>query len=149
MKLTMQQITHGEDEIIVKYLEKTPEIERIVSLIRAEDRRLVGWQEKRQIVLEPRNILYFESVDNRTYAYTQEQVYRVDYTLAELELIFTNTGFFRCSKAMILQMHHINSLRSMSGNRIDAEMENGEHVIISRAYASAFRKKLKGEDADE
>lgn len=149
MKLTMQQITHGEDEIIVKYLEKTPEIERIVSLLRAEDRRLVGWQEKRQIVLEPRNILYFESVDNRTYAYTQEQVYRVDYTLAELELIFTNTGFFRCSKSMILQMNCIKSLRSLSGNRIDAEMENGEHVIISRAYAVAFRRKLKGEDADE
>ncbi len=149
MKLTMQQITHGEDEIIVKYLKKTPEIERIVSLIRAEDRRLVGWQEKRQIVLEPRNILYFESVDNRTYAYTQEQVYRVDYTLAELELIFTNTGFFRCSKSMILQMNCIKSLRSLSGNRIDAEMENGEHVIISRAYAVAFRRKLKGEDADE
>ena len=149
MKLTMQQITQGEDEIIVKYLEKTPEIERIVSLIRAEDRRLVGWQEKRQIVLEPRNILYFESVDNRTYAYTQEQVYRVDYTLAELELIFTNIGFFRCSKSMILQMNCIKSLRSLSGNRIDAEMENGEHVIISRAYAVAFRRKLKGEDADE
>ena len=28
MKLTMQQITHGEEEVIVKYLEKTPD-ERI------------------------------------------------------------------------------------------------------------------------
>lgn len=149
MKLTMEQITHGEDEVIIKYHEETPEIERIVSLIRAGDKRLVGWQEKVQTVLEPGRILYFESVDNRSYAYTQEQVYRVDYTLAELELVFTNTGFFRCSKSMILQMHHIKSLRSLSGNRIDAEMENGEHVIISRAYASAFRKKLKGEDADE
>lgn len=69
--------------------------------------------------------------------------------MAELELIFTQSSFFRCSKSMILQMNHINSLRSLSGNRIDAEMENGEHVIISRAYAVAFRKKLKGEDADE
>lgn len=59
MKLTMQQITHGEEEVIVKYLEKTPEIERLVSLIRAEDRRLIGWQEKVQTVLEPGRILYF------------------------------------------------------------------------------------------
>lgn len=149
MKLTMQQITGGEDEVIVKYSEWTPEIERVVRLLKAEDKRLFGWQEKVRTILEPKNVLYFESVDNRTYAYTQSEVYRVDYTLAELELIFAHTGFFRCSKSMILQMSHINSLRSLSGNRIDAEMENGEHVIISRAYAVAFRKKLKGEDADE
>ena len=149
MKLTMQQIAGGEEEIIIKYLEKTPEIERIVRLIKAEEKRLLGWQEKVQIVINPKDILYFESVDNKTYAYTRSEVYRVDYTLAELELIFTQSSFFRCSKSMILQMNHINSLRSLSGNRIDAEMENGEHVIISRVYAVAFRKKLKGEDADE
>lgn len=149
MKLTMQQITQGEDEVILKYREKTPEIERIVGFIKAGDKRLLGWCEKVQTVLEPEHILYFESVDNKTYAYTKEEVYRVDYTLAELELLFVQTGFFRCSKSMILQMHHIKNLRSLSGNRIDAQMENGEHVIISRAYAVAFRKKLKGEDTDE
>lgn len=46
MKLTMQQIAGGEEEIIIKYLEKTPEIERIVRLIKAEEKRLLGWQEK-------------------------------------------------------------------------------------------------------
>lgn len=149
MKLTLQQIAYGEEEVVVKYLEKTPEIERIVSLIRTGDKRLVGWQEKVQTVLDAEKLLYFESVDNRTYAYTTGEVYRVDYTLAELELFFANTGFFRCSKSMILQMKHIKNLRSLSGNRIDAQMENGEHVIISRAYAVAFRRKLKGGDLDE
>ncbi len=149
MKLTMQQIADGEEEVIIKYLNVTPEIERIVHLIKAEDKRLLGWQEKVQSIINPKEVLYFESVDNRTYAYTQREVYRVDYTLAELELIFAQIGFFRCNKSMILQMNYINSLRSLSGNRIDVEMENGEHVIISRSYAVAFRKKLKGEDADE
>lgn len=149
MKLTMQQIASGEEEIIIKYLEKTPEIERVVRLIKAEEKRLIGWQEKVQTILNPREVLYFESVDNKTYACTRNEVYRVDYTLAELELIFSPMGFFRCNKSMILQMSHINNLRSLSGNRIDAKMENGEHVIISRSYAVAFRKKLKGEDADE
>lgn len=149
MKLTLQQITEGEDEVIVKYLDNTPEVERIVSLLRNGDKRLVGWREKVQTVLQPECILYFESVDSRTYAYTRNDVYRVDYTLTELELLFAHTGFFRCSKSMVLQMNHISNLRSLSGNRIDAQMENGEHVIISRAYAVAFRRKLRGGDADE
>lgn len=149
MKLTLQQIAEGEDEVIVKYLEKTPEIDRIVNLVRTGDKRLVGWCDKVQTVLEPREVLYFESVDSRTYAYTQNNVCRVDYTLTELELLFVHTGFFRCSKSMILQINYIKNLRSLSGNRIDAQMENGEHVIISRAYAVAFRKKLKGGEADE
>ncbi len=149
MKLTLQQITCGEDEVIVKYLEKTSEIERIVNLLRAGDRRLTGWQDKVQTVLALQDILYFESVDNRTFAYTGSSVYRVDYTLAELEILFADNGFFRCSKSMILQINQIKSLQSLSGNRIDAQLENGEHVIISRAYAVGFRRKLKGGDADE
>lgn len=58
MKLTMQQIAGGEEEIIIKYLEKTPEIERIVRLIKAEEKRLLGWQERVQSVINPKDIFY-------------------------------------------------------------------------------------------
>ena len=40
----------------------------------------------------------------------------------------------------------ISELRSESGGRINAVMENGEHVIISRRYAKLFRRELRGED---
>ena len=77
MKITLNQIREGEDEIILNYLEMTPELERIVNFLRSGKKRLIGWQEKRQVVLEPGKLFYIESVDNRSFGYTKEEVYRL------------------------------------------------------------------------
>ena len=54
-------------------------------------------------------------------------------------------SFFRCSKSMIINIGKVRALRSLSSNRIDATMEGGEHIMISRRYAVDFRRLLKGE----
>ena len=46
---------------------------------------------------------------------------------------------------MIINIYRIEKLKSESGNRIDAMMDNGEHVIISRRYAKELRSILRGE----
>ena len=57
-----------------------------------------------------------------------------------------NILYFRCSKSMIINIYRISRLQSESGGRINAVMENGEHVIISRSYAKEFRRVLRGEE---
>lgn len=143
MKYTINHISTGEDEVIVNYLAMSPEIERIVNFIKGEKNRLVGWKDKQQKVLESKSILYIETVDGNTYAYTEADVLKVDYTLAQLEQYLKGINFFRCSKSMIINIDKVESLRSLPSNRIDARMINGEHVIISRTYASDFRRILK------
>ncbi|MBR6396195.1 MAG: LytTR family transcriptional regulator DNA-binding domain-containing protein, partial [Lachnospiraceae bacterium] len=54
-------------------------------------------------------------------------------------------SFFRCSKSMIINVGRVASLKSLPSNRIDATLENGEHIIISRRYAAEFRRFLKGD----
>ena len=68
---------------------------------------------------------------------------QTEYTLNELEGMLGQDGFFRCSKAFIVNLDKIVSLRSEMGNRIDAKLENGEHLIISRRYAKELRAILK------
>ena len=46
---------------------------------------------------------------------------------------------------LIINIYRIEKLKSESGNRIDAMMDNGEHVIISRRYAKELRTILRGE----
>ena len=94
-------------------------------------------------------ILYIESVDGKTFAYLAEDVLQVDFTLAQLEQMLNAVNFFRCSKSMILNIDKVKALKSLASNRIDATMCNGEHILISRTYASDFRKRLKGGRADE
>lgn len=144
MKHTIIQITEGEDEVILKYRRMTPEVEQIYNFLNSGQTKLVGWKDKTQTVLELNKILYIESVDGKTFAYTEEAVLRLDYQLGRLEQILSDINFFRCSKSMIVNIDKVKNLRSLSSNRIDATMCNGEHIMISRTYASDFRKRLKG-----
>lgn len=143
MKYTVKQIAEGEDEIILKYREMTPEVEHMIRLLGGEQPRLMGYKDKAWRMLEPKEILYLESVDGRTFAYTIKEVLRVDHGLGRLEALLGGINFFRCSKSMIINIDKVSGLRSLSSNRIDATMCNGEHIIISRTYASDFRKRLK------
>ena len=144
MKYTIRQIAEGEDEVIVHYRSMTPEVERILHFLDGEQQRLMAWNDKTAVMLEPASILYIESVDGKTFAYTEKDVLRLDYTLNRLEQILNDIRFFRCSKSMILNIDKVESLKSLPSNRIDATMQGGEHIMISRTYASDFRKRLKG-----
>ena len=143
MKYTINHISTGEDEVIVNYLNMSPEIERIVNFIKGEQIKFIGWKDKEQKVIDIKTILYIETVDSKTFAYTEEDVLRLEYTLTQLENVLNDINFFRCSKSMIINIDKVDSLRSLPSNRIDARMVNGEHIIISRTYASDFRRILK------
>ena len=85
MKYTINQITSGEDEAILNYIEMNEEVARIVAFFKSDSKKIIGWKDKIQIVIRPEEILYIESVDGRTFAYTEQDVYKVNFTLAQLE----------------------------------------------------------------
>lgn len=149
MKVRTEQIASGEDEILVKYKEMTPEIKRIIESLKRESVFVVGKSGERQYRIQPREIYYFESVDEKLFAYTSENEYQVALTLAEAEEKLNSYGFFRCNKSFVVNINHIASVRSEMGNRIDALLDNQEHVIISRRYAKAFRELLRGGKENE
>jgi DNA-binding LytR/AlgR family response regulator len=143
MKYTINHISTGENEVIVNYIDMNQEVERVINFIKGEQTKLIGWKDKEQKVIDIKTILYIETVDSKTFAYTEEDVLRLEYTLTQLENLLNDINFFRCSKSMIINIDKVDSLRSMPSNRIDAKMVNGEHIMISRTYASDFRRILK------
>ena len=95
--------------------------------------------------MELGEILYLESVDDKVFAYTKDQVIRIDGSLNSFLLEVADETFFRCNKSMVINVNRVVSLKSLSSNRIDVTMEGGEHIMISRRYAVAFRRLLKGD----
>ena len=149
MKHTIEIIREGEDEVVIRCREVTPEIGRLLSLLRSAPGRLIGTKDGQQHLIDPDSILYIESVDGRTFVCTPEEVLQVEHTLAQLEALLDSVRFFRCSKSMILNIDRVTALKSLACNRIDATMQGGEHIIISRTYASEFRRRLKGGKSDD
>ena len=150
MKLTLNQIAEGEDEVVIRYQNMNETIASIIEIVGGGKKKLTGVWEKQTLLLKPEDIFYLESVDGTTFAYLRDKVAKVDKSLAELTLLFESRGFFRCSKSMVLNIHKISYLKSEPGNRIRATVENGEQVMISRKYAKQLRQILKGgADSDE
>lgn len=145
MKITLEQISEGADKVIIKYNQMSPEIEEIVNYIERRRETLVGMKDGQQCVIKPQDVIYMESVDGVTYLYTEKEVYKSNLTLLTAEATYSDEGYFRCSKSMVINIYRIKKLKSMAGNRIDATMDNEEHVVISRAYAKELRSVLKGE----
>ena len=97
-----------------------------------------------------KDILYIETVDDKTFAYTLKEVVRLEYSLTAVLEKLSDISFFRCSKSMIINIDKVERLKSLPSNRIDATMQGGEHIIISRTYATDFRKRLmKGGSSNE
>lgn len=135
-------------QVLIQCNENNQEVQEIVHLLESKDRKLIGSLDHEEHVLDPKDVLYAESVDGVTYLYTSENVYRTAYSLSELEQMCSSRGYFRCSKSSVLNIHAIKSLKSEVGNRIDACLRNEEHIVISRRYAKHLRAILKGGDAE-
>ena len=61
--------------------------------------------------LSPGEIFYFESVDERTFVYSQTEVYTCEYRLYELEEKIRKCGFARISKSVIVNIRKIQQIR--------------------------------------
>lgn len=145
MKVVLQQISEGSEEIRIRYRQMTEQIEGIVHYIEGQTGKLIGLKDGQQFVIKPYDVIYLESVEGTAYLYTEKEVYRSGLTLMAAERAYADEGYFRCSKSMVVNIYRIQKLQSMPGNRIDVTMDNGEHVVISRRYAKELRSILKGE----
>ncbi len=149
MNIKTEKLSSGEEEIIIRYYEMTPEIENIIAFLNKKKETIIGKKGHEQYILPYSDIYHFESVDNLVFAYTDIESYQISYTLTELEELLFSSSFVRCNKSFIVNITEIMALRSNVGNRIDATLKNGEHIIISRHYAKGFREILKGGNQHE
>ncbi len=145
MKIDIRKITDGEESVVIRYKEPNPTVNRIIEILDSDAAKLWGKTDSETVSIDLSEILYLESVDDRVFVYTKDKVIRIDGSLNSFMNGAKSEVFFRCSKSMVININRVLSLKSLSSNRIDATMEGGEHIIISRRYASEFRRILKGD----
>ena len=144
MIIDIQQIAEGESSVVIRYKELTPQIKRVIEVLNNDTGKLWGKADSGNVSIKAEDILYLESVDDKLFAYTMSDVVRLDGTLNSFINEMMDESFFRCSKSMIINVNKVSVLKSLPSNRIDATMEGGEHIMISRRYASEFRRLLIG-----
>lgn len=105
--------------------------------------RLTAFREGGGICLvELTEIYYFESVDDKVFAYAENDVAEVKWKLYELEERLAGGDFIRIAKSMILNLSKVKRFAPYMGGRFEALLENGEKVLISRQYVPELKKVL-------
>jgi len=73
-----------EERIEIHCRKKTNKINRIIALIHATPKGIFGKDKSKIHKILLTDILYFESLDKKTFAYTNGNLYEVDFTLKQL-----------------------------------------------------------------
>jgi len=131
-----------EVEVLIQCPEATEDIRRLEALVLNSSPKLLCTKDDRAQPVDRREILYIESVDKRCFVYLTDEVFETDFRLYELEEMLDAAGFFRSAKSQLINIGKLKSLCPDFGGRIEAELENGERVIISRQYAKAFKERI-------
>lgn len=132
-----------ETEVCIRYGNHPDEkTERLLAQLQVLSCELTGYQEGRAYRIQPQDLYYIESVDERAYLYLDRAVYETPLKLYELEARLEGTPFVRVSKSTILNTSKICSVRPLLGGKMEATLANTEKLIVSRHYLPAFRQKF-------
>ncbi|MBR5800480.1 MAG: LytTR family transcriptional regulator DNA-binding domain-containing protein [Lachnospiraceae bacterium] len=143
MKITITEPGIGEeDEIIIRCKQMDEHLLKLVYAIKAGQEKLTVMKGADIVQVLPKEVYYFEAVDNKVFLYLEKDVYETKLKLYELEERFRGTDFMRVSKSVIFNLSKVKSLTPAFNGRFEATMKNGEKLIVSRQYVPVLKEKL-------
>ena len=140
MDVTIKNDIESGTIVEIHCREVTDEIERLGRYISRFDERIMGMADGHAHNVSVSEILYIESVDKKTFLYTQGSVLSTDKRLYELEEMLDEKTFFRCSKSVIVNLDKITKLKPEVTRNILATLTNGEVIVISRRNVKALKE---------
>ena len=144
MKITiLEPEAEEDDEIIVKCRFLDNDITLLLNQLKNGSSKMNFLKDNKIVLVEKKDILFFESVEDKVFAYTLDEVFETKFKLYELEQILPAKNFFRANKAVIVNLNKIKSLSPAFGGRFEAILKNEYKVIISRSYVPKLKELLE------
>lgn len=143
MKINIVQddkITETEITIVCNKVDN--ELEAIISNISIIGNTVAGKINDETFFINLMEVMYFETIDNKSFFYTRDNIYETPMKLYQLEEKLLNTPFVRVSKSVILNLKKVKSIKPEENSRLVAVLGNNEKVIISRQYMRNIKNKL-------
>lgn len=134
--------TADETEITIVCRDIDEDVQRVLAAVNSVNCRLTGTKDGQTFLLEPRDVIYIDTADKKTFIYTQNEVYETPLRLYELERQLPPSDFFRANKSCIAGIRHIRSVKADIDGRLLLTMDSGDKLWVSRQYAADFRKKI-------
>ncbi len=143
MKIFIEEPAAGEeDQVIIRCRQMSRELLQFINNLKTQKPNIVGLDGSDIHRLDIDDVYYFEAVDNKVFIYCREKVFESKYKLYEVEEMLAGGDFLRVSKSAILNLQRISFLSPAYSGRLEASLDNGEKIIISRQYVPDLKQKL-------
>lgn len=143
MKITINIDENLPDlEIVINGNSLSPQIENIIATLRMLDSQITVTRDGESYILDVAKIVYIESVDRKTFVYTPQDCFESKLKLYEIEQQLCKGGFLRVSKASLVNLKYVRSMRAELDRKIRLTLETGEQIIVSRQYAEELKHRL-------
>ncbi len=150
MRAYVKKIADQEaEQVIIECVEVTQEVRDIYTYAMTKGTELTGMAGDQLKRFKLENVCYFEAVDEKSFAYTMDEVYELKLRLYEIENAYQAYHFVRCSKSTVLNLMQLESISPALNGRFLAHMKNGERLMISRQYAPILKKIVMGGEQNE
>lgn len=143
MKVIIEDVgPDGEEALILRCREIDESLVKLINQFKSGGQVLNVLKEGEWFRVEPKEVFYFESVDNKVFLYTGAECFEMKQKLYEIEQELGGGDFFRISKSVIANLSKMKSLAPAFNGRMEAVLKNGEKLMISRQYVGKLKEKL-------
>ncbi len=143
----MKLIKTKEKDLKENYLELhydiiDEETNAVLERLRDTLRYIEGTYEDKKVTIVLTDIFYIETVDRKTFAYTQDMCVEIKEALRDILEEFSKIGFVRISKSAIVNIYKIKKLQGDINMRVIIFLKNDEKLVMNRSYKNDFYERL-------
>lgn len=136
--------TKSDIEVLIEYPKMSETVSRIEHAVKSVDNAVRCLDDDGNIcVVRVSDIFYIESVEKQIFIYTKDKIYRAELQLYQYAEKLYSFGFEQISKSCILNINRLVSVKPVFNSKMEAKLENGEKVLISRSYIYAIKRRLE------
>ena len=143
MRVVSRQVEGQPLTVIVEYPEYNGSTADLIKRINDLDIRFYANDDGKQIKIDLADIYYMENVERKLFIYTEKDVYRYESTMAEALAHTAGTGLVRISRTCIMNAEHLKEIRQIRNSHLEAVLDNGEKLIVSRKYLRDIKEVFK------
>ena len=146
MRVEQRQVKNQPLTVIVEYPEYDQTVERLVNKIKNLSISFTGKADGKTFSIDISDIYYIENVERKIFLYSKKDIYRFDGNMTDIDQAIVDTDLVRISRTCFMNVSHLREIMQMKNSHLEAVLDNGEKLIVSRKYLKdikkIFRRKL-------
>ena len=132
-----------ENYLELHYDEINDETKELISRLDTTLSNVEGTYDEKHVSVPVTEVLYFDTVDRKTFAYTDKMCIEMRITLRNVLDNYSDAGLIRISKSAVVNVYKIDHLQGDINMRTTIFLKNGEKLIMNRGYKKEFMTELE------